>query len=507
MKVLVTGGTGVVGRCAVDHLLARGHTVRLLSRHADEDSRQWDEGVEPCPCDVGDPEALRGAADGCDAVLHVAGIVAEDPPEVTFLRVNVEGTRNLVAEARRAGVRRFVYVSSLGAELGASGYHRSKKAAEEAVRAEFPAEWLVCRPGNVYGPGDEVISLLLKVVRTLPAIPLIGAGDHPFQPVRAADLGEALARAVEGEGGAGRVLDLAGTERTTLNELLDLLGEITGKSPLRIPVPEWVARSGAQAAETLGLDLPVHADQVTMLLEGNVISDGMPNALTEVFGITPTPLAEGLAMLADALPERLPSSGTGPLRRSRYWADIRGSGLAADELFEMVCREFAELAPEGLMEVGTEPGSPRSLEEGATLTLSIPLRGNVQVRVEEVATRTATAVTLEGHPLSGVIRFEVEDRGDALRFEVRSYTRASGLVDRVGMETLGEPLRRATWKAVVENVVRRCGGEAPEGVRSEVETLDGPGAERVERMVEELVARRRREDRAGAAGPEREIAG
>src|SRR5687768_12266080 len=99
MKVLVTGGTGVVGKSAVDHLLRRGHTVRLLSRHADDDARQWAEGVEPRTGDVGDPAALRGAADGCDAVLHVAGIVAETPPEVTFEKVNVQGTRNLVEEA------------------------------------------------------------------------------------------------------------------------------------------------------------------------------------------------------------------------------------------------------------------------------------------------------------------------------------------------------------------------------------------------------------------------
>src|SRR5690606_33920037 len=120
----------------------------------------------------------------------------EDPPEVTFEKVNVEGTRALLAEAERAGARRFVYVSSLGAPQGTSDYHRSKAAAEEAVRASG-LDWLILRPGNVYGPGDEVISLLLKMVRTLPAIPVIGDGDQPFQPVWAEDLAQALALAVE----------------------------------------------------------------------------------------------------------------------------------------------------------------------------------------------------------------------------------------------------------------------------------------------------------------------
>ncbi|HEX2187798.1 MAG TPA: DUF1990 family protein [Longimicrobiaceae bacterium] len=494
MKVLVTGGTGVVGKSATDHLLQRGHTVRLLSRHAEDDARQWAEGVEPRPGDVADPGALRGAAEGCDAVLHVAGIVAEHPPEATFEAVNVQGTRNLVEEAGRAGVRRFVYVSSLGAERGASDYHRSKKAAEDAVRERFAGDWLVCRPGNVYGPGDEVISLILKMVRTLPAVPVVGAGDQPFQPVWVEDLGEALARAVEGEGGSRRVLDMAGPEVTNMNHLLDLLAEVTGKSPVRIPVPEWMAKSGTGAAELLGLDVPVNSDQITMLTEGNVVPPGRSNALTEDFGIAPTPLREGLLKLADALPERLPSEGTGELQRQRYWAEIRGSRLGPAEILEMVRTDFDALTPDGLLIAGAEPGTRKPLEPGETLTLAIPLRGTVQVRVEDVSERAITCVTLEGHPLSGAIRFIAEEGDGTTRFEVRSYTRASDLVDRVGMALGGHAAQKATWRAMVEEVVRRSGGDAVEGVQDETEAIPRAQAEHVESWVEELVMRRRREE-------------
>src|SRR5215213_1685630 len=119
MKILVTGGTGVVGEGIIPELIARGHGVRLLSRHATEDAKQWP-GVEPFNGDVSDAASLTNAASGCDAVLHVAGIVAENPPEVTFQSVNVDGTRNLLEEAKRAQVRRFVFVSSLGADRGES---------------------------------------------------------------------------------------------------------------------------------------------------------------------------------------------------------------------------------------------------------------------------------------------------------------------------------------------------------------------------------------------------
>ncbi|WP_436604621.1 NAD-dependent epimerase/dehydratase family protein [Sorangium sp. So ce1036] len=125
MKVLVTGGTGVVGPEVVWRLLRRGHGVRLLSRHASGHRRSFEGDVEAFDADIGDASSVRGAAEGCDAVIHLAAVVAERPPAVTFERVNVEGTRNVVAEAERARVQRLVHVSSLGADRGASAYRRA----------------------------------------------------------------------------------------------------------------------------------------------------------------------------------------------------------------------------------------------------------------------------------------------------------------------------------------------------------------------------------------------
>jgi nucleoside-diphosphate-sugar epimerase len=115
MKVLVTGGTGVVGQATVQALLDRGHEIRLLSRHAADDVRRWPHRVEPWAADIGSPDQVERSADGCDAILHLTGIVEESPPDATFQRINVDGTRHVVREASRAGIDRFIYVSSLGA--------------------------------------------------------------------------------------------------------------------------------------------------------------------------------------------------------------------------------------------------------------------------------------------------------------------------------------------------------------------------------------------------------
>ena len=97
MKILITGGTGLIGQTTAHALRERGHTLRILSRGAAE--LEPEPGIEYWPASITDGAALAGAAADCDVVLHVAGIVSETPPELTFQSVNIEGTKNIVQEA------------------------------------------------------------------------------------------------------------------------------------------------------------------------------------------------------------------------------------------------------------------------------------------------------------------------------------------------------------------------------------------------------------------------
>ena len=108
MKVLVTGGTGVVGTATIGELLRHGHTVRALSRNVDDDAKEWGDSIERWSASINDQNDLRGCAEGCDVVLHVAGIMEESPPALTYELVNVEGTRSIVREAERCKVGRFI---------------------------------------------------------------------------------------------------------------------------------------------------------------------------------------------------------------------------------------------------------------------------------------------------------------------------------------------------------------------------------------------------------------
>lgn len=454
--MLVTGGTGLIGDSVVRALHDRGHAVRVLTRHAGRDQRWWPAGVDGWAGDVADERTIRGSAAECDAVIHIAGIVAEDPPKRTFQRVNIDGTRYIVLEAERSGVRKLIYVSSLGAERGTSEYHKSKSVAEDVVRT-FTRDWLVLRPGAVYGPGDEHLSVLLRMVRSLPVIPTIGSGERQFQPVWHEDLANALVAAVERDELRCRSLDIAGTELTSQNDLVRRFSALTGRTVVQAPLPVAVASFGIRALGAIGVELPFGENQLDMLTDGNLIPPTASNALTEVFGIAPMNLDDGLRRLVEEQPEQLPSDGTGALVRKRYWVDIRGGGYDADELFDYLREHFIELLPPVIRIKPGQNGLP-ALAEGRTLTLELPLRGDVQVRVAEMTERRMTMLTVAGHPIAGAVRLLTTSEGDAVRFEIQVFDRPASAFDEVVMRTMGSWLQRATWIDLAQNVLRASGG-------------------------------------------------
>jgi NADH dehydrogenase len=421
----------------------------------------------------------------------------ESPPDSTYEQVNVEGTRLMVREAERCKVGRFIYISSLGADTGTSPYHRSKRRAEEVVRG-FAGGWIVLRPGNVFGPGDEVISLLLTMVRTLPVVPVVGGGDHRFQPIWVEDMATAICESVRRTDLHGQVLEVAGEEQTSLNDVLTRISEITGRQPARLPIPTFLANVGVTMASMLGVKLPLTESQVTMLTEGNWIKTPGTNALTSVFKIKPTPLDSALRKLADSLPEQMPDKGVGAFKRKRFWIEIAGSQLTAEELFERFRMRFADLVPL-TMAVRAEPDAPTVLEKTSTITMKLPVRGNVQVRVEELTEREAVLVTLAGHPLAGAVRFLSEQVGDQLRFQVQLYDRPANLGDWLLMRTVGESVQSSSWEVMLQKLLAESGGSAATPVQQDEQVLDAGKTERVEAWLRNLIVARKREQHSAAA--------
>jgi NADH dehydrogenase len=484
MRILVTGGTGVIGEGVIPELRKRGHQVRLLSRHADDDAKQW-EGVEAFPGNVTDPSSLHGAAENCDAIVHIAGIVKENPPDLTFEGVNVGGTQNIINEAKRANVQRFLFISSLGADLGASDYHKSKLDAEQLVERSGLA-WTIIRPGNVYGPGDEVISLILKMIRALPAVPVIDSGNQEFQPIWYEDLARVLANVLERDDTRGAILEAAGNDVTSMNDLVDRLGNITDRHPIRVPIPMSLASLTTKLAG-MAIEVPVDDAQLTMLQERNVVRGN--NAL-DLVNVQPTPLDEGLRRLADAIPEQLPEDGFGSLQHKKFWADIRGSRYTPASLMSLFRDRVNEIMP---IEFSAEPDAPTKAEKGGTMTGALPMRGNFQVRVEVADPTHTVFATVEGHPLAGIVEFRTSEEAGALRFAIDVFARAGNFFDWLATRTVGQPAQAANWRAVVQRMIDASGGTS-DGVHQDVETLDDDEAKRVETRVREMVQERKRDE-------------
>ena len=483
MRILITGGTGLIGQAAAKALRTRGHTVRLLSRHADEEEPEA--GIEYWPASVTDADALAGAAAGCDVVLHVAGIVAETPPELTFENVNINGTRNIVREADINGVRRFVYVSSYGADRGTSEYHQSKRAAER-IAGEFPRDVVITRPGNVYGPGDEVISALVKLVRALPVVPIIDDGDQEFQPVWHEDMGEALAGIIEDPAPGAAPINLVGPETVTLNRLLDIMGEITGNEPRRVPLPSGIAGLAARFAATIGVDIPLKPDVLQMLMDDKSLQPGQVNALDK-YVQRPTHVTTGMRQLLESMPAQELEDGYGKPVHRQFVARIQEPLYGAEELFRMFCADYDSFLP---VERADQQGNPRQCIEGETIVLALPLRGDIAVRVEEATNNAVTLVTVDGHPLAGFVRFTWEPADNGLAFQINVYDRPATLLDTIGMALGGSVAQRSTWTAAVERMIEASRGRAPEGVQHETKPMSDEEMKSVQEWLDQLRASR-----------------
>jgi hypothetical protein len=167
----------------------------------------------------------------------------------------------------------------------------------------------------------------------------------------------------------------------------------------------------------------------------------------------------------------------------REWAS--SSRQSAPELFADFLDNFGEIAP---FEAAAEPGAPTKIEAGATMTLELPARGHVQVRVVNLEDCVVTLATIEGHPLAGVVHFHFADLpDDTLRFTIDVVERPASRLDQLSMALVGSAAQKRTWTTTAENVLDRSGGRSESGVQEESWSLDDDHARPLEEWVREIV--------------------
>jgi uncharacterized protein YbjT (DUF2867 family) len=296
-RIFVTGATGFVGHVVVRALVAHGFLVRCLVRPGSEALLKGFESIDRVPGDVLEPDQLAASVEGCGAVVNLVGIIREHRARgITFDRLHTQGTANMLGVAHEAGVKRFIQMSALGTRPGAkSRYHQTKWQAEEIVRASA-LDWTIFRPSLIYGPGDEFVSVLARMVRRLPAVPVLGDGQYHVQPVAVEQVAEGFARALRLPTTAAQTYEIAGPEPCRFVDLLDLIGAAQGRPKVRkVYVPLGLVKAMTAAFGWLPF-FPVTRDQLIMLEEGSVAD---PGRFYADFGITPEPLAQGLKRMLE----------------------------------------------------------------------------------------------------------------------------------------------------------------------------------------------------------------
>ena len=288
MRIFIAGATGFVGAHLRRQLLAQGHQLRLLVHGR---SGNLATGEEAVTGDVRDPSSFNEAAAGCDAVINLVGIIREYPAKgVTFQALHVDTTANVLAAAKSAGVRRYLQMSANGTRPNAvAAYHRTKWAAEELVR-NSGLDWTIFRPSLIFGPQDAFVNMLAGFIRSYPAVPVIGDGSYPMQPISADDVARCFAKALDLPATIGQTYCLCGPERMSYAELLDTIGRALGKNwVLKVPQPLGLMKLVVPFMQTFDA-FPLTMDQLTMLTEGNICEGNIP----EEFGFAPEGFSAGI---------------------------------------------------------------------------------------------------------------------------------------------------------------------------------------------------------------------
>lgn len=300
----VIGGSGFIGRHVVRRLAADGWVVRVAVRDPEAANFLKPMGdVEQIVCvrtDIGDPDSVRRAVQGAEAVVSLVGILYERGRR-TFQAIHVEGAATVARAAAEAGCAALVHVSALGADpQSRSAYARSKAAGEAAVKAAFPKATIL-RPSVVFGPEDDFFNRFARLSSFTPVLPVytrdglklhglsidfFGSGGPKFQPVYVGDVAESVMAALrDPRGHGGKTYELGGPTVYSMKRIMELVLQFTDRRRLLVPLPFAVGRIQAAFLKYLPSP-PLTPDQMRLMETDNVLAGGAPGL--EALGVAAT---------------------------------------------------------------------------------------------------------------------------------------------------------------------------------------------------------------------------
>jgi uncharacterized protein YbjT (DUF2867 family) len=292
MNVLLTGANGFIGRYLMASLLEAGHRVVPAVRHPAETDRRL-----PAPASIAvdfnrdvRAEDWTPRLAGIEAVINCAGILQARPGQ-SIAAIHAAAPKALFAACEEAGIKRVIQISAISAEEAAGTAYASTKRDADDFLASTNLDWVVLRPSLVYAEGTYGGTALFRALAALPvAIPMIGRGDHLFQPIHVDDLCATVLRILDRPSIARIVVDPVGPETLTLRQIITDLRRWLGFAPTRIiEIPAGFVRIAARIGDALGG--PINTTALRQLEFGNV---GNPDAFVAAIGIAPRRWSDAL---------------------------------------------------------------------------------------------------------------------------------------------------------------------------------------------------------------------
>lgn len=278
--ICIIGGTGMIGRTLASRLvsLAGGQAgaVRIVTRSRRKAQRLWMlPGIEIVEAESLDDQRLESLVRGCSAVVNLVGVLQSrtgKPWGPDFDEAHVRLPGRLSRAMTRAGVRRLVHVSALGAQIdGPSMYLRSKAAGEAALRGSRDLDLTILRPSVVFGPEDQFVNLFARLSRMLPILPLVTPHAR-FQPIHVEDVVTALVNCLHRPQTIGQTYELGGPEVFTLYEIAHWAGVYSGNPRPILSLPDALAYLQALVFEAL--------PGQPLMSRDNLASASVPNVLS-----------------------------------------------------------------------------------------------------------------------------------------------------------------------------------------------------------------------------------
>ena len=292
MRVAVTGGTGFVGTHAVRALTAAGHEVVVIARGTRRRPKR--ENVTFVRADVVSWPGLADAFSQCTAVIHLVAVIREKGNQ-TFARVNREASEQVAEAARKASVQHLIHQSANGADPDPRYPYLETKWDGEQAAIGSGVPYTVLRPSLIFGPGDGFFTLIAKLIRLNPVVPIAGDGMALFQPIAIDDVTRCMVLALE-RGPSDSVYEIGGPEHMTYDDIVLAVKRAIGVHRFTAHVPVRMMLPLAFLMEHVLPNPPITVGQLRMLERNNITR---LDSVRRAFGFDPQRFADNADYLHD----------------------------------------------------------------------------------------------------------------------------------------------------------------------------------------------------------------